>query len=309
MTTRREIFKLGAVGALGLAGFKGGDDDIPTTGTTAPAATPVTASPLAPQNMPVPYRGVFRRPPELVAVRDGLRRRRPGPTVRPLRPHRSAGPMAQFLPGLSTTGGRATTASSRGRPSGPAGAPGSRCGSATRFPPTGLLLPAAHRHLHPPARLGVAAAVRRVRQRHHRPGLRQDLPVPQLPDGRAPSGTTTTGTYVTAQNVYSGLAGFYPLSDQFERAQLPQGEFDVPLMISDAHVQRRRLAALRRQRRQGAVGRRHHGQRRAVADDEGQAPDLPVPGARSPRSHAPTGPRCPPATPSTSSAPTPAWCP
>ena len=39
---------------------------------------------------------------------------------------------------------------------------------------------------------------------------------------------------VTAQNVYSGLAGFYPLSDQSERAQLPQGEYDVPLMLSDA---------------------------------------------------------------------------
>ena len=34
--------------------------------------------------------------------------------------------------------------------------------------------------------------------------------------------------------MYSGLAAFYPISDPFERAQLPQGEFDVPLMISDA---------------------------------------------------------------------------
>ena len=40
--------------------------------------------------------------------------------------------------------------------------------------------------------------------------------------------------HITAQNVYSGLAAFYPLSDKYERAQLPQGEFDVPLMISDA---------------------------------------------------------------------------
>jgi len=39
---------------------------------------------------------------------------------------------------------------------------------------------------------------------------------------------------VTAQNVYSGMAAFYPVSDPFERAQLPQGEFDVPLLISDA---------------------------------------------------------------------------
>ncbi|WP_306921469.1 multicopper oxidase family protein [Arthrobacter globiformis] len=43
--------------------------------------------------------------------------------------------------------------------------------------------------------------------------------------------------HITAQNVYSGLAGFYPLTDRFERAQLPQGEFDVPLMLSDALFQ------------------------------------------------------------------------
>jgi FtsP/CotA-like multicopper oxidase with cupredoxin domain len=37
----------------------------------------------------------------------------------------------------------------------------------------------------------------------------------------------------TAQNVFSGLAAQYHLSDQYERAQLPQGEFDVPLIVSD----------------------------------------------------------------------------
>jgi FtsP/CotA-like multicopper oxidase with cupredoxin domain len=40
--------------------------------------------------------------------------------------------------------------------------------------------------------------------------------------------------HVTAQNVYSGLAAFYTLTDRFEREQLPQGEYDVPLMVSDA---------------------------------------------------------------------------
>ncbi|CAN5360600.1 multicopper oxidase family protein [soil metagenome] len=38
----------------------------------------------------------------------------------------------------------------------------------------------------------------------------------------------------TAQNVYSGLAGVYYLRDEYEREQLPQGEFDVPLVVSDA---------------------------------------------------------------------------
>ncbi|WP_433297186.1 multicopper oxidase family protein [Actinoplanes sp. CA-030573] len=37
----------------------------------------------------------------------------------------------------------------------------------------------------------------------------------------------------TAQNVFSGLAAQYHLSDPYERAQLPQGEYDVPLVVSD----------------------------------------------------------------------------
>ncbi|MEU4242039.1 multicopper oxidase domain-containing protein [Actinoplanes sp. NPDC026619] len=37
----------------------------------------------------------------------------------------------------------------------------------------------------------------------------------------------------TAQNVFSGLAAQYHLSDRYERAQLPQGEYDVPLIVSD----------------------------------------------------------------------------
>ena len=38
----------------------------------------------------------------------------------------------------------------------------------------------------------------------------------------------------TALNVYTGLVAFYRIHDPLERALLPQGEFDVPLMVSDA---------------------------------------------------------------------------
>jgi spore coat protein A len=38
----------------------------------------------------------------------------------------------------------------------------------------------------------------------------------------------------TAQNAYSGLAAQYILHDQDERALLPQGDFDIPLTVSDA---------------------------------------------------------------------------
>jgi len=38
---------------------------------------------------------------------------------------------------------------------------------------------------------------------------------------------------MTSENVFMGLAGQYHLSDPYEKAQLPQGEYDVPLMVSD----------------------------------------------------------------------------
>ncbi|AUI49638.1 Multicopper oxidase with three cupredoxin domains (includes cell division protein FtsP and spore coat protein CotA) [Arthrobacter crystallopoietes] len=49
--------------------------------------------------------------------------------------------------------------------------------------------------------------------------------------------------HTTAQNVYSGLAGHYHMHDPVERDLLPQGQFDVPLTISDAmFAQNGRLA-------------------------------------------------------------------
>jgi FtsP/CotA-like multicopper oxidase with cupredoxin domain len=41
------------------------------------------------------------------------------------------------------------------------------------------------------------------------------------------------GVHFTAQNAYSGLAAQYHLHDAAERELLPQGEFDVPITVSD----------------------------------------------------------------------------
>ena len=41
------------------------------------------------------------------------------------------------------------------------------------------------------------------------------------------------GVHHTAQNAYSGLAAMYRLHDPVERALLPQGVFDVPLVLTD----------------------------------------------------------------------------
>lgn len=40
--------------------------------------------------------------------------------------------------------------------------------------------------------------------------------------------------HFTAQNAYGGLAAQYHMHDPVERALLPQGEFDVPITITDA---------------------------------------------------------------------------
>jgi FtsP/CotA-like multicopper oxidase with cupredoxin domain len=42
------------------------------------------------------------------------------------------------------------------------------------------------------------------------------------------------GVHNTAQNVYSGLAAQYHLQNAWEKANLPQGKYDVPMVVSDA---------------------------------------------------------------------------
>lgn len=233
MTTRREIFKLGAVSALGLAGMSHGADDAPApppTGTT-PAPPLLTSSLLAPQNMPVPYAGVFRRPPELAPFETGFY---DGDPARPYARYALTQKLgqAQFVPGLNTT-----VAGYNGIFPGPTirASQGTRTEVRIRnaLPALGLLQPGAFHtvtHLHGSASLP------------QYDGYANDFTVPgNVKNYKYPNWQTARTLWyhdhkhhITAQNVYSGLAGFYPLSDKFERAQLPQGEFDVPLMISDA---------------------------------------------------------------------------
>src|SRR4051794_27019324 len=89
MPTRRTVLQAGALGALGLAGVALGEA----------SASSDTVGRLAPRNTPVPYAGVFARPPELAPYETGID---------------DAGPFARFavtaqlgtariVPGLSTT--------------------------------------------------------------------------------------------------------------------------------------------------------------------------------------------------------------
>jgi len=230
MTTRRDVLKLGtlgslgALGSLGIARTKGGDDDTPTP-------TPVPITPLAPRNTPIPYSAPFRRPPELLPFATGFD---DGDPARPFERYALTQKLgrAQFLPGLSTT-----VAGYNGIFPGPTirAERGTRVEVRIRngFSATGLLHSKAFRtvtHLHGAASLP------------QYDGYANDFTAPGEVKNYHYANWQNARTlwyhdhdhHVTAQNVYSGLAGIYPLSDRYERAQLPQGEYDVPLMISDA---------------------------------------------------------------------------
>ncbi|SEN61887.1 multicopper oxidase family protein [Cryobacterium sp. TMT1-3] len=224
MTSRREVLQLGAFGALGLVGMEGNDNVIPPVPL-------LTQSLLAPANMPVPYAGVFRRPPVLAPYQTGFD---DGDPDRPFAKYALTQKLgqAQFVPGLSTA-----VAGYNGIYPGPT----IRAEHGTRFevrirnalPSQGLLHSDAFNtvtHLHGSASLpqydGYANDVTA-------PGNVKTYRYPNWQNART-LWYHDHNHHLTAQNVYSGLAGFYPLSDSYERAQLPQGEFDVPLMISDA---------------------------------------------------------------------------
>jgi spore coat protein A, manganese oxidase len=216
MPSRREVLSLGAVGSLTLPGL--------SLGAGGTGIRPRSSG----VHLPVPYTAVFRRPPVLLPYQSGEdaagRFERYAVTEKLGR--------QRILPGVDTT---------------VAGFNGIFPGPTIR------------------ARQNVRTEVR-VRNRLPARGLLHGLPFktvthlhgsPSLPqyDGYANDfvppnfaktyryPNTETGRtlwyhdhahHVTAQNVYSGLAAFYLLSDQYERAQLPQGEYDVPLLVSDA---------------------------------------------------------------------------
>jgi spore coat protein A len=219
--TRREALQLGALGALGLAGVGGG----------VALATSGKGSALAARNRPVPFAGVFARPPELQPFETGFDE---GDPARPFAKFAVTAQLgrASILPGLTTT-----IAAYNGIFPGPT----IRANVGTRtevrirnaFPATGLLFP---------------EAIDISTHNHGQPSLPQydgyanDITVPGfVKNYHYPNNHSATTLWyhdhrhlVTDKTVYGGLAAFYPLSDPFEQAQLPQGEFDVPLMISDA---------------------------------------------------------------------------
>jgi spore coat protein A len=222
MTTRREILQLGAVGALGLAGI----NNASATGAI------VEVGQLTTPNPPVPFAGIFRRPPMLRPYATGFDG---GDPRRPFARYALTQKLSQahILPGRTTL-----LAAYNGIFPGPT----IRVNQGTRvelrirngFPAaSGLLLPGridTSTHLHGSGSLpqydGYANDITA-------PGFYKTYHYPNWQPART-LWYHDHKHHITAENVYSGLAGTYPLSDHYERAQLPQGEYDVPLMVSDA---------------------------------------------------------------------------
>lgn len=217
MISRRSVLKGGAVGA-GL---------IAVGGAQLPSSRAVVTSTLAAANRPVPYAAAFRRPPVLKPYETGTDDE--GPYAKYSVMQRLAS--LPIVPGLLTT-----VAGFNGVFPGP-----------TIDVPVGTRTEVRMRNALAPSPLH-SGDFNTVTHLHGSASL------PQY-DGYANDFTApgNVKTYYypnwqnartlwyhdhnhgqTAENVYSGLAAFYLLHDQYERAQLPQGEFDVPLMVSDA---------------------------------------------------------------------------
>jgi FtsP/CotA-like multicopper oxidase with cupredoxin domain len=212
--------KLGALGVVGTAGAA----QLPWGAIGAK-----TASQLAGNDMPQPFRNRFVRPPVLRPDRsrrgqDGVwtdyftlnetaRRARilptmstliygyngitPGPTIKVRRGRRAVVKVRNQLPARHPTMGHTSTTSV---------------------------------HLHGSASLpqfdGYASDITG-------PGWFKDYEYPNFQPART-LWYHDHGVHHTAQNAYAGLYAQYHMHDRAEQELLPQGEFDVPLIIADA---------------------------------------------------------------------------
>jgi spore coat protein A len=214
--TRRNLLK----GGLAL----GGSGLILATGAGEVSAV---SSKLAAKNMPVPFRNMFRRPPVLMPAEQGVDAQGPYALYRLTQKLGKA----NMVPGLSTT-----IAGYNGIFPGPT----IRVQQGTRTEvrianALGAISPVHGKpfstvtHLHGSASLPQYDGYANDRTA---PGCVKNYRYPNWQQART-LWYHDHNHHTTAQNVFSGLAAQYHLSDPYERAQLPQGEYDVPLIVSD----------------------------------------------------------------------------
>ena len=204
--SRRDLLKLGLFSSAALM--------LPAERVARTKLASPTASP--PSQLPAALHRAFAVPPVL----DAGRSRRSTPTT-------TRSPSSRSQPRSCRASRRRSGATTASRPGPTISRPHGR---KARRPPD-LRLPDRHPTLgynvwtlDAPARLGVAAAVRRLRQRHHEPGPFKDYHYPNIQDART-LWYHDHGVHITAQNAYMGLAAQYILHDPLEHAlPIPHGQ-------------------------------------------------------------------------------------
>ena len=216
---RRDVLKIGALGALGVAGLA-----VPL-GTRAQTRTPST---LSARNFPAPYAAAFRRPKILKPYGETVDET--GRTM--LYSVTAMETNVNLVPGLATK-----VWAYNGLAPGPTISVDQHDQVKLRVRNA---LPTTHplfghpfstsTHLHGSASLpqfdGYANDLTHV-------GEVKEYTYPDYQGGRT-LWYHDHAMHHTAENVYTGLAAQYHLHDSYELGQLPQGEFDVPLIVSDA---------------------------------------------------------------------------
>ena len=129
-----------------------------------------------------------------------------------------------------------------------------------------------------PARLRVAAAVRRLRERHHAAGQFKDYHYPNHP-GRADALVPRPRRpHHGDQRLHGPRGAVHPARRPPSCAlPIPHGQYDVPLIIKDAMFEQNGQLVIDDNSESGIVRRRDPGQRPAVAADAGRAAQVPLP--------------------------------
>jgi FtsP/CotA-like multicopper oxidase with cupredoxin domain len=217
--SRRQALQIGGIGIIGAFGLA-----VPLGSVDAKSA-----SRLDPRNMPKPYQRTLTIPPEL--PRTGTTVDADGQTVHNYRIQQKLG-SANIVPGMSTP-----ILGYNGTFPGPT----IKVNQGERIslmmdnvlplfhPQWGYRLDTST-HLHGSASLpqfdGYANDLTGL-------GYCKDYEYPNFQPART-LWYHDHAVHNTAQSVYSGLAGQYHLHDEVEGSLLPQGNFDVPLTVSDA---------------------------------------------------------------------------
>jgi spore coat protein A len=214
-TSRRNLLK----GALAIGG---GGLIVATAGGEVMAAS----SKLSSKNMPTPYTSIFRRPPVLLPVAEGVDEKGP---YQHYRLTQKLG-QANIVPGLTTT-----IAGYNGIFPGPTIKVQQGTRAEVRIANT-LTIDRLNgqpfstvTHLHGSASLPQYDGYANDQTA---PGYVKTYKYPNWQQART-LWYHDHNHRDTAQQVFQGLAAQYHMSDPYESAQLPQGEFDVPLIVSD----------------------------------------------------------------------------